>query len=100
MSIRVSDWNNNSSYLNFRVKATESNDEVIFYDGIEIEGGEMCGATVNSFDDHRVAMSFLIAGISAKEPITVLNTKNILTSFPDFYSLMKDAGVNIIRENN
>ena len=72
----------------------------LFYDGIEIEGGEMCGATVNSFDDHRVAMSFLIAGISAKEPITVLNTKNILTSFPDFYSLMKDAGVNIIRENN
>ena len=72
----------------------------LFYDGIEIEGGEMCGATVNSFDDHRVAMSFLIAGISAKEPITVLNTKNILTSFPDFYSLIKDAGVNIIRENN
>ena len=55
---------------------------------------------VNSFDDHRVAMAFLIAGISAKEPITVLNTKNILTSFPDFYSLIKDAGVNIIRENN
>ena len=60
----------------------------------------MCGAIINSFDDHRVAMSFLIAGISAKKPITVLNTKNILTSFPDFYDLIKDIGVNIIRENN
>ena len=36
MSIRVSDWNNNSSYLNFRVKANDSNDEVTSYDGIEI----------------------------------------------------------------
>ena len=36
VSIRVSDWNNNSSYLNFRVKATDINDEVTFYDGIEI----------------------------------------------------------------
>ena len=36
VSIRVSDWNNNSSYLNFRVKATDSNDEVIPFDGIEI----------------------------------------------------------------
>ena len=36
VSIRVSDWNNNSSYLNFRVKATDNNDEVTSYDGIEI----------------------------------------------------------------
>ncbi len=69
-------------------------------DGIEIEGGVMDGAVINSFDDHRVAMSFLIAGISAKNPITVLNTKNISTSFPNFFSLIKEMGINIIRENN
>jgi len=36
VSIRVSDWNNNSSYLNFRIKGTSSKDEVTSYDGIEI----------------------------------------------------------------
>ena len=36
VSIKVSDWNNNSSYLNFTVKATDSNDEVKSFDGIEI----------------------------------------------------------------
>ena len=36
ISIRVSDWNNNSSYLNFRIKATDSKDEIFTYDGIEI----------------------------------------------------------------
>ena len=36
ISIRVSDWNNNSSYLNFRIKATYSKNEIFTYDGIEI----------------------------------------------------------------
>ncbi len=36
ISIRVSDWNNNSSYLNFRIKATNSKDKISTYDGIEI----------------------------------------------------------------
>ena len=36
VSIKVSDWNNNSSYLNFRVKSTNSNDEIKSFDGIEI----------------------------------------------------------------
>ena len=34
VSIKVSDWNNNSSYLNFTVKATDSNDEVKSFDGL------------------------------------------------------------------
>jgi len=36
ISIRVSDWNKNSSYLNFRIKGTESKDDIKSYDGIEI----------------------------------------------------------------
>ena len=36
VSIRVSDWNNNTSYLNFRIKATKSKDEIISNDGIEV----------------------------------------------------------------
>ena len=36
VSIIVSDWNNNSSYLNFKIKGTESKDKITSYDGIEI----------------------------------------------------------------
>ena len=36
VSIRVSDWNNNSAYLNFRIKGTDSKDKISSYDGIEI----------------------------------------------------------------
>jgi len=36
ISIRVSDWNKNSSYLNFRIKGSESKDDIKSYDGIEI----------------------------------------------------------------
>ena len=71
----------------------------LFKDGIGIEGGEIAGAVVNSFGDHRVAMSFAIAGVTAKNPITILNTESVSTSFPDFYSLAKLIGINIIREN-
>tara|TARA_B100001057_G_scaffold497889_1_gene603293 strand:- start:1181 stop:2020 length:840 start_codon:yes stop_codon:yes gene_type:complete len=36
VTIRVSDWNDNSSYLNFRIKGVESKNEITSYDGIEI----------------------------------------------------------------
>tara|TARA_B100000989_G_scaffold265222_1_gene218007 strand:- start:1179 stop:2846 length:1668 start_codon:yes stop_codon:yes gene_type:complete len=36
VSIRVSDWNNNSSYLNFIIKATDPEHKTTSYDGIEI----------------------------------------------------------------
>ena len=71
----------------------------LFNDGIEIDGGEISGAIVDSFGDHRVAMSFAIAGISSKGPITIQNTDSISTSFPEFYSLAKSMGLKIFREN-
>ena len=67
----------------------------LFYDGIEIEGGEMCGATVNSFDDHRVAMSMLIFGLASDEPIKVDDISMIKTSFPNFAELLKKIGAKV-----
>ncbi len=68
-------------------------------DGIEIEGGNFTGGTIDSVGDHRIAMSFAIAGLISKKPITILNTKNVSTSFPGFYNLIKDMGLNIERGN-
>ena len=71
---------------------------ILYEDGIEIDGGKVCGGIIDSHGDHRIAMSFSIAGIISKEPIIILNTENISTSFPNFYRLVKDMGLNIERE--
>ena len=67
-------------------------------DGIVIQGGKISGSIIDSKGDHRVAMAFSIAGLVSSENITILNTKNVSTSFPDFHNLMKALGLNIRRE--
>jgi len=57
-----------------------------FEDGYEIEGGEFKSAVVDSFGDHRIAMSFLIAG--SKCGMKVLDTECINTSFPNFSDIL------------
>jgi len=64
-------------------------------DSIEINGGEIIGGKINSYGDHRIAMAFAIAGLVAKKSITIVNTKNISTSFPTFIDLMREQGANI-----
>ena len=65
-------------------------------DGMIINGGDFTGGTVDSFGDHRIAMSFVVAGLRAKDPITVLNCDNVNTSFPGFVELAQTAGINVL----
>jgi 3-phosphoshikimate 1-carboxyvinyltransferase len=55
-------------------------------------GGLPGGATVAARLDHRIAMSFLIAGMAARAPVTVDDASPIATSFPDFRPLMERLG--------
>ena len=55
-------------------------------------GGLAGGATIAARLDHRIAMSFLIAGLAAQAPITVDDAGPIATSFPDFQPLMTRLG--------
>ncbi|HAT2065124.1 TPA: 3-phosphoshikimate 1-carboxyvinyltransferase [Legionella pneumophila] len=55
-----------------------------FDDGILIEGGSIHGGEVNSRGDHRIAMSFAIAGAAASAPVMIKNCANVATSFPSF----------------
>ena len=48
--------------------------------------------SIESHEDHRIAMSFLIAGLKCSKPIIVKNCKNIFTSFPDFIELISSIG--------
>jgi len=57
-------------------------------DGYEIVGGELKSATINSYGDHRVAMSFAIAGILCG--MRIEDTACIDTSFPNFFDILKN----------
>ncbi len=64
-------------------------------DSIEINGGEILGGKINSYGDHRIAMAFAIAALVSKKSITIIDTKNISTSFPNFIDLMRQQGADI-----
>lgn len=64
-------------------------------DGMVIQGGPIGGGEVISHGDHRIAMSFSIAGLRASAPITIHDCENVNTSFPEFRDLAKRLGVNL-----
>lgn len=61
-----------------------------FNDGYEVSGGKLQSATINSFGDHRIAMSFAIAGLVV--PMKIEDTECIQTSFPNFVELLSQIG--------
>ena len=61
-------------------------------------GGMPGGATCKTHLDHRIAMSFLIAGMAAKRPVSVDDGAPIATSFPMFEALMRGLGADLSRD--
>ncbi len=57
-------------------------------DGYDIIGGRLQKATIDSYGDHRIAMSFAIAGILSG--MTVEDVACIETSFPNFYDILRE----------
>ena len=64
-------------------------------DGIVIQGGQLGSGEVVSHGDHRIAMSFSMAGLRASGPIVIRDCANVATSFPDFLGLAKRCGLAI-----
>lgn len=64
-------------------------------DGIVIQGGQLGSGEVVSHGDHRIAMSFAMAGLCANGPIVIRDCANVATSFPDFLGLAKRCGLAI-----
>jgi len=44
--------------------------------------------TVESYNDHRIAMALAIAGLSARGPVSINNEECVAISFPDFWHIM------------
>ena len=65
-------------------------------DGMIIDGQpHLGGATLDARGDHRIAMSFAMAALRAKAPITLTGASTIATSFPDFVTLARAAGLRL-----
>ena len=66
-----------------------------FPDGMNVYGGSIKGARVNSFGDHRIAMTALMASLVSDGDILVEDCKNIDTSFPRFIEIANNIGMDI-----
>lgn len=73
---------NNLRSMGAHIEATE--------DGMIIEGGyPLHGAVIDSKLDHRIAMSFAIAGLAADGETEILGADCVKISFPGFYEMLK-----------
>ena len=65
-------------------------------DGLAVvgSGGEAIrgGGTVATHLDHRIAMSFLVLGLNARQPVAIDDAAPIATSFPGFVALLESLG--------
>lgn len=69
-------------------------------DGAVIQGGcNINGGTVDSYGDHRIAMSFAVAACGAQSPIQIQKCVNVATSFPNFIECANSLGMNISEKN-
>jgi len=59
-----------------------------FEDGFAIQGGTFQPAIIDSFGDHRIAMSFAIAGLLVGMKIEDVESVN--TSFPNFFDILAE----------
>ncbi len=67
-----------------------------FDDGLRLKGKQrLRGAPVDSFDDHRIAMAFAVAGLIAEGETEIVNAGAASVSLPEFYQLLANSGANI-----
>ena len=58
-------------------------------DGLIIKGPtKLKGATVNSYKDHRIAMSLAIASLVAEGNTEIIDKECVNISFPEFWNIL------------
>ncbi len=62
-------------------------------DGMIITGtGKLVGGTVDSFNDHRIAMSCAIASVICENEVEIMNAECVKKSYPAFFSDFRKLG--------
>jgi 3-phosphoshikimate 1-carboxyvinyltransferase len=61
---------------------------------LTVKPGRFKGCTVQSENDHRIAMAAAIAATVADGPVTILNAQCVSKSYPAFWDVYKQLGGN------
>lgn len=70
-------------------------------DGFTIHGhGELRGGTVDPHGDHRLALSLAVAGLAARESVTIQNAAILQESFPEFPDVITQLGADLLQTEN
>ena len=64
-------------------------------DGAIVEGGQFRGGRVDSYGDHRIAMSLAVAATVAEDAVEVRDVASVDTSFPGFVNCLASVGADI-----
>ncbi len=67
------------------IQANAKQDNIIIKGTGEVKGG----CKIKTYNDHRIAMSFIICSLASKQKINIDNISSITTSFPQFLDTLK-----------
>ncbi len=63
-------------------------------DGMIIEGtGHLNGASIQSYLDHRIAMSFSVAGLASDGETQIVDSQCVDVSYPEFYATLNSVSI-------
>lgn len=63
-----------------------------FDDGLHVGGRtQLCGARIDSRGDHRIAMTFAVAGLLAEGETEIEDSECVSISFPEFFELLSSV---------
>lgn len=68
-------------------------------DGAVIDGGPLGGGRVQSYGDHRIAMTLAVAGLVATSAVWIGDCSNVATSFPSFMTLANGCGFSLTADD-
>ncbi len=65
-----------------------------FDDGLSVQGpAQLRGASIDSHDDHRIAMAFTVAALIADGETEIAGSECVAISFPEFFGLLQSVVV-------
>ena len=70
------------------ISVEDGTDSLLVHGAAQVKGGGL----VETVRDHRIAMSFLVLGLAAEQPVTIDDAAPIATSFPAFRDQMAGLG--------
>lgn len=88
-SDRVRSMTEGLEKMGAQIETTESH--------VEIKGGTLHGATINPYNDHRIAMSFAVLAQATEGETTINDAQCVSKSYPGFWEDLQELGSSIRR---